>query len=235
MSTTTFHCESCGAALGVRPAADFLSCVYCGTWSHLPSKLTPANPTPPPAVDPEVESELARIDREWDKEKEQYLIFSRDGRRQVVKPIHVLAGGMVLLFFLGGWDVLACVAAADQIADSESQPPFAWAPVLCLPLVGALATVVAVGALAEEFKRSLRYRAAYRRYKLRRAAISPLARRQVPGPCQVLGKSIGSNTWWMAEARAETHGLYHIHYRGWNDRYDTWVPREFVRFPEDEA
>jgi hypothetical protein len=46
MSTTAFHCENCGAALSVSAAAEFLSCVYCGCWWHLPSQPKIPDSTP---------------------------------------------------------------------------------------------------------------------------------------------------------------------------------------------
>jgi hypothetical protein len=234
MSTSTFRCESCGAALTVTPAADFVSCRYCGSWWCLQSSVDLARPASP-ALSPAQEAALAALDREWDKEKEPYLILRRDGSRSAIKPAPILFGGGAYLLFIGCYDVGACVAALQQMAEVKDTAVVPWAPFLLLPLLGAIFTFIGVCLIPEDFKKALRYREACRRYRARRAAITLLPRRQVPGRCQARGKDwLGSESWYMADALEEARGNYRIRYQGWSDRYDKWVPRDQVRFPEDE-
>jgi hypothetical protein len=177
---------------------------------------------------------VVRIDREWEQEKSQYLTVRRDGSRTTPKPAVVLFGGMAYLLFIVCFDLGACTIAAEQVAEGKGPPAFPWAPFLCLPLLGAIFTFVGFCGITQEFKKALKYREAYGRYRRCRAKVSLLPRHQVPGPCQVLGSWLGSAYWWTAEALEETKGLYRIHYRDRSTLYERWVPRDQIRFPEDE-
>jgi hypothetical protein len=231
MPTATFRCDSCGAALTVLPAADLLSCGYCGSCSSLRSNLERPAAT---SLSPAQEQELARIDREWEQEKAPYLILRRDGSRTAPKPVVVLVGGFAYLLFVGCFDCAACSVAAEQVAEGQGPPLFPWAPFLCLPLLGVVFTFAGICGITHEFKKARRYLEASQRYRRRRAEITALPRRRVPGPCQVLGTWLGSAYWWAADALEETKGFYYIHYPGWGARFDKWVPRDRIRFPEDE-
>jgi hypothetical protein len=187
----------------------------------------------PSPSDPAQEQELGRLDRDWEQEKAQYLTTCRDGRRFVAKPAGILAGGAAYLLLMACYNAGAWTVAAEQVAKGEGPPAFPWAPFLCLPLLGAAFTVAGVAVCVAQFRAALRYRAALRRYRERRAAITPLPRRQVPGPCQALGCTWTGEYWYAADALDEVRGVvFRVRYRSWGQ--DVWLSRDRVRFPEDE-
>ena len=43
------------------------------------------------------------------------------------------------------------------------------------------------------------------------------------------------NSWWPAEIKEQKNGLYHIHYTGWADSWDEWVPWARIRVGNGNA
>lgn len=165
MSWEAVNCQNCGAPLRSGPPGTLLHCLYCGS-THRPFF------TPPVArIMPDRQSEeLARIDREWEEERQPYLWSLRDGSKSPITPFQVLLGGMAYLTFIAFYDVGACVAAADMAQNANPPPAVPWAPYLGLPLLGAIFTFVGICLIARNFKKALRYRVLYRRYLRRRGA-----------------------------------------------------------------
>jgi hypothetical protein len=131
----------------------------------------------PPAADPDLgdhladqlaevkaQNELARIDREWEIEREQYMIVGRYGRR------HVPTTGMgIATAVIGGgfgifWTIMAFSIASGPV------PGPAGGIGSIFPLFGVVFIAVAVGWGIYCMNRAQKYEEAYQAYRARRAA-----------------------------------------------------------------
>ncbi|MES2464066.1 MAG: SHOCT domain-containing protein [Armatimonadota bacterium] len=112
-----------------------------------------------------LENELARIDREWDQEREAYLVTGRYGARHLPSEGSGLAG-----IFLGGGFALVWTVLAFSMG----------APVV-FALFGIVGVIAAVGMGIAEMEKAERYRETERRWRKRREALLSRAReRQQP-------------------------------------------------------
>src|SRR5262249_10245095 len=163
------------------PAADLLSCAYCGSWAAMSTRCNELVPVPVPPPDDALQLALARIDREWEKEKAPYLTIHRSGLRSVAVPQHVLLAGLGVVGFLSLWEGGVIFGAVNQALYEQEPAPLEWWVVIPIfALFGAVMLVGAVGGFVAGFQQALQYRAAHRRYLERRRALSPLPRQQVP-------------------------------------------------------
>ena len=63
---------------------------------------------------PENEGELARIDREWDRERERYMVHRRNGRRYVPSAAAAVVMGVLVVGFGLFWTVMTLNLGADR-------------------------------------------------------------------------------------------------------------------------
>jgi hypothetical protein len=131
----------------------------------------PAEP-PPPAADHladhlaemRQQNELARIDREWQMEREQYMIPDRYGRRHVPTAGFGVGGAVVGGLFGVFWTIMAFAITGG----APDHGPFPIAKVF-FPLFGVVFTVAAIGYGLYTASRAEKYQAAFRAYQQRRA------------------------------------------------------------------
>lgn len=159
----SLNCINCGASL--TPAGSELACQYCGS-THRHSRYPPLACL----VDDPQGRELARIDQEWEAERQPYLWTNGDGTCQPPTILGVLGGGLVYLLFMAFYNAGAWAAAADM-AENADGLAFSWAPYLGLPLLGVIFTGVGFALLGRQLKQAWDYRLAERRYLRRRAAV----------------------------------------------------------------
>lgn len=109
------------------------------------------------------QNELARIDREWEVERQQYLVADRYGRR------HVPTTGMGLGSAVAG-GVFGVFWTAMTYSITSGAPDFGGFAVakVMFPLFGLVATVGAVGWGLFCYARAQKYDAAFRAYQTRR-------------------------------------------------------------------
>lgn len=114
------------------------------------------------------QNELARIDREWEIEREQYLVSDRYGQQHVPTP--GISTGVAILGGLFGvfWTILATSIAGAF----PRQGAFGIAKVL-LPLFGVFFTVAAISYGLYCRSKAKRYLKAFEKYKARRAGVKP--------------------------------------------------------------
>ncbi len=91
MTLEPITCNNCGAALDVPPEANYVTCAYCG--SRLEVKRTPSvvytqvlqqldARTQRLSADVsqlQLDRELAQIDRDWEQQRQRYLLRDRTG------------------------------------------------------------------------------------------------------------------------------------------------------------
>jgi uncharacterized membrane protein len=178
MSFETLNCNECGALIQVPTVARYVTCNRCG--AHLAvqrtgiSTYTEAAPLPArqsDAHDPawremsgrleqlEYQNELARIDREWDMEREQYMITSRYGRRYVPSAAAAVVMGVVIVGFGVFWTAMAFGMASNFGGDGFA---------MFFPLFWVVFIVAGIGVSIYQFTKAQRYQAAYNDYQRRR-------------------------------------------------------------------
>ena len=117
-----------------------------------------ARPEPSPASEEhlrtiELQNELARLDREWDMEREQYMSTTKYGKRYVPTEGGSIGGAVFTVVFGGIWTTFAASIGA---------PGF-------FLLFGILFMALGVGAGISSFPKADAYRQAHERYQQRRA------------------------------------------------------------------
>jgi len=114
------------------------------------------------------QNELAQIDREWEIEREQYLITDRYGGKHVPTTGMGLGAAIVGGAFGVFWTImaLAITGSAPDIG------PFSVVKVI-FPLFGVVFTVAAIGLGISSYARGQKYQEAFEAYKARRAQVKP--------------------------------------------------------------
>jgi hypothetical protein len=170
MELESLTCDNCGARLDISPAANFVTCASCG--SRLAIKRTPGaaytevldrldRRTERMAADLEtirLQNELERIDREWESEREQYMIRGRHGSG--ITP----GAGSAIAGVVGGLAAAAFGVFWMSMAASMSAPAF-------FPLFGLVFIAIALGGAAYTVLKTVLYTGAERDYQQRREEI----------------------------------------------------------------
>jgi hypothetical protein len=181
MSVETVNCNECGALIQVPSTAKYCTCTRCG--EHLVvhrsdvAAYTEALPRRDdrrgPADDRRwrelegrlddlaYENALMRLDREWDRERERYMMYGRYGRRY--QPNATLG---IVFMAIGGAAALAGVSVALLVVLSSRQP----AGLVCLFPAAIFTLAFGLTGLLQ-YLRGKQYQAAYDRYLRRREAV----------------------------------------------------------------
>jgi LSD1 subclass zinc finger protein len=129
MTLEPLTCSHCGAPIEVPSSAKFVKCAHCGT--RLVVKRTPTasytevldqigERTERMAEDLEairLQNELERIDREWQLQREQFMVRSKDGSTSVPSETGSAIGSIIAVVFGVFWLFMAVsiFKAADSI------------------------------------------------------------------------------------------------------------------------
>jgi len=101
------------------------------------------------------QNEIAQLDREWQIEREQYMVAGRYGSRYIPNKAMSVIGGVLIAGFGTFWTIMAAGMGA----------PFFF------PLFGVVFVLAGIGMSVFSFVRASQYADAYRRYQHRRAAL----------------------------------------------------------------
>ncbi len=114
------------------------------------------------------QNELARLDREWEMERQNYYLTDRYGRRQLPTP----GMGIAVAVIGGGFGLLWTVFAAAITGSAPDEGPFSVVKVI-FPLFGVLFIVIAIGYGIYAYNRARAYQRAYQAYQARRRNVHP--------------------------------------------------------------
>ncbi len=112
------------------------------------------------------QNELAQLDREWQNERQQYLIRGRYGVAQVPTPGMGIGMAVVVGMFGMFWTILAVSLTSGGPNDGV----FAIAKVI-FPLFGVLFTVAGIAVGVNAYSKGQKYQEAYAAYTARRAQV----------------------------------------------------------------
>lgn len=112
------------------------------------------------------QNELSQIDREWQIERQQYLIQGRYGMAHVPTP----GMGIGTAAVGGVFGIIWTIVAVSITGGAPNAGPFAIAKVF-FPLFGIVFTVAAIGYGAYAYAKGQKYQEAFAAYKERRARV----------------------------------------------------------------
>ena len=116
MELETLSCNNCGGPLEVPDTVNYVTCTHCSTRLVIKRSRSAAFTEQLDAIEAqqdvvleklshlEKENQLARIDRNWERDKRQYLIVDKHGHKHepstlsVVGPLIVAGLGIVFTF-----------------------------------------------------------------------------------------------------------------------------------------
>jgi DNA-directed RNA polymerase subunit RPC12/RpoP len=135
---TSVNCNNCGAPLEVAPGTNFVTCQHCGSrlavkrtgssaYTELLEKLDQKTDVMAEQLAELVrQNEVERIDREWEQERQQYMISGKDGHKHEPNAV----GGVVMAVVMSGFGLFWMIGAASAGAPG----PF---PLFGLLFIGA--------------------------------------------------------------------------------------------------
>jgi hypothetical protein len=176
---TKVTCNSCGAALEIPPAANFVTCRYCK--SQLEVKRTESTiftevlnrldqRTAEMADDLDAirrENEIERLDREWEMRRASLMTHHKNGSASEPSAV----GGVIVMVVMGGFGILWTIGA---VAMMSSGPPGGGPPAVfqCIfPLFGVAFVVIAIAGGIKSMTSAGTYNEEHRKYQQRREAL----------------------------------------------------------------
>ena len=167
MQIETLNCNSCGAPLSVPDSANYITCNHCST--RLVIRRT-ASTTFTEQLDNieskqdellekllklEQQNQLAQLERQWDRERERYLIADKHGHRREPNRAAAIVSGVMVVGFGVFWMI--------TVARRPFMGPFS--------LFGLVFIIFDLGVSFYHYKKSDAFRQAQRNYRQRRRRI----------------------------------------------------------------
>lgn len=175
MQIEKIACNSCGAPLEVATTTQFVTCRHCGmklsiqrtdtaTFTEILNQLTAKTDQLSEQVDNLAGyTELAALDREWELERQNYMVTGKHGTH-IPSEAGSIGGGMVVTLFGCFWTIMAFTITSR----APSIGPFAIVKV-AFPLLGAVFVIFGIVSSITSFTKAGNYRRAEQRYRQRRA------------------------------------------------------------------
>jgi len=114
-----------------------------------------------------LQNETSRLDREWELERERFMLTGEHGQRQIPNKVWSVFGGILFVVFGIFW-----IASASSMTTFDDRSTFHL-----LPWLGFLIIVVGVGMSIFMFVRAGQYEKAEAKYRRRRREIFSKQRR----------------------------------------------------------
>jgi len=165
MELVPVNCNGCGAALDVGPETRFVTCVQCGARLAVKRSETAAYTEALEELDKKtdaiveqlaeirLQNEIERIDREWEQERDRYMISHKNGTKTepnaTMGIVMAIGAGLFVLVWIG--------FAASMGAPGEF---------LCF---GCVFVVVVALMGVTQVNKAKEYESAYARYRKRRS------------------------------------------------------------------
>ncbi len=164
MELTTVSCSSCGAPLRIPADARFVTCNHCSAQLAVKQNESVAFTEQLGEINERTEQiaedvaelkyrqEIEDIDREWDRQRESFMVTTKHGHRRVPSTAGSVIGGIVIVVFGIFWTAAASQAGAPGI----------------FPLFGVLFILFGIATSVFSFTKAEGYSAAERKYRRRR-------------------------------------------------------------------
>jgi LSD1 subclass zinc finger protein len=161
----TVSCDSCGAPLQIPAGARFVTCNHCSaqlavkhnesvTFTELLGEIgQQTQRIAEDVAELRYRQELEDIDRQWEQERQTYMVSDKEGHRRVPSTSGSVIGGIVVVVFGIFWTAVATQAGAPGI----------------FPVFGLLFIGFGIVVCISSFTKAQQYTAAEQRYRRRRS------------------------------------------------------------------
>ena len=178
MHVESLSCNRCGAPLEVPDTANYLKCNHCGaqlavrrnasaTFTETIEQLTETTENLTEQVSKLTrQNELEALDRQWQHDRESFMVADKHGRKRLPTEGMALMGGVASTVIGGLWTILAIGITSS----APNEGPFAIAKVV-FPLFGLGFIGLGIAMAAYSHRQAKDYRAAHRRYRQQRAEL----------------------------------------------------------------
>ena len=178
MKLENLTCNSCGAPLRVPESANYVTCNHCSTqlvvrrednftFTQQLDRIEETTEKLSERIDElSSQGEMAALDREWQLEREKYMITDKNGRTHIPTEGGAIAGGIVITVFGSFWTIMAC-------AMSSSAPDVGSFRVVSavFPLFGVGFVVLGIVMSVIGHSKAGDYKRAQRNYQRRRSEL----------------------------------------------------------------
>jgi ribosomal protein L37AE/L43A len=169
------HCNTCGNKIEVPSTVRYITCARCGAslvvrneggaWFTetplAPRRATDLGEVAGRLEELERQSAIARLDREWEIERDSYMMTGRFGARYTPSIATAVLTGVIALVGGGLWTAFTfSIVSSNPLADRG--------PGRIFPLFGILFMLVGVAIAIYQFSRASQYQQALERYQRRR-------------------------------------------------------------------
>lgn len=164
MKLLTLSCNECGAPLEVPESAKYVTCGYCGARLTVQRTASAVYTEVLEAIDQRTErlaqdletlklqNELAQLDRDWDRDREKYMVRGKNGSRTVPATASSVIGVVFVIAF-----GIFCIGVS--VAGGVS---------VLVPLFGVLFIGFCIATLSMNIRKADAYANARSRYERRR-------------------------------------------------------------------
>src|SRR5262249_50719590 len=154
-----------GAPLEVPATTNYVTCNHCGSKLVIRRGESATYTELAGAIDQMAgqlahlvhEQELERIDREWEEERQQYMIENKQGFRSVPNTTSSVVGGVAVTGFGILWTAMAFAMTSGF---SGFGGPFDAIGV-CFPLFGVVFVLIGIGVSVASYRKAQAYQEAY--------------------------------------------------------------------------
>jgi hypothetical protein len=166
MKLETLRCNHCGGPLTVPESANFVTCNHCHSQlairrtdsTTFTEELGEIKSNQKQMMDQlaqlERQNRIEQVDREWERERENYLTTDKNGRRSAPSEAGAILGGVIAVGFGIFWTMMASSMNAGP-----------------MPIFGLLFICFGIGVAIYGYNKAKDYRAAQRRYQRRRSEV----------------------------------------------------------------
>jgi hypothetical protein len=120
------------------------------------------------------QNELARLDREWASEREQYMVIDRYGRRHIPTTGGSVIGGVIVVGFGVVWTIFAFLLAqngSEFLANHPMAGPGEWLFPWLFPCFGVVFIIAGIAMSVSAHAKAQRYEQASQAYQRRRSEL----------------------------------------------------------------
>lgn len=183
MKTESLQCNNCGAEIEVSSSTRFATCGHCGSklavvrtasaaYTELADKVSElSDRVQTHLVRTEQRNALAQLDREWEMDRENYMIATKHGGKHIPTRSESAIAGTVITIFGVFWTIMALgiTGMGAAMMGGPGGPPGVFALIPCVfPAFGVLFIVLGIYQSMSAYDKATRYESAKARYEARR-------------------------------------------------------------------
>ena len=158
-------CQGCGADLDVSDDVRFVKCDYCSAKLEVVRDESTVHTRVLETIADDVkvirlQNELEQLDREWEAERESFMVSDQEGRRKIPTKGGSAVGGIFIVIFGIVWIVFAAsIGSGFGIVGSV------------LPIFGVVVVIAGAMSAMGSFSKAERYTGAEAKFQTQRTSI----------------------------------------------------------------